>query len=915
MNRFRRPIARVEAWLLRLLCLLTLTCGAIAPANACTSGGCVSAGPRLASVNSVNGALLNALLGNLTGSTLALNVGDWNALATGDVSLAKTVSALQASLGVSSPSTALSTSATLAQVIGAAATAATNENQTSVAAALNALKVPLSLVGGSIKLGDLLVSDGILGNTRLNALELATGALQLYNARNVLTTPSPIVVSGTNLGIPGLASQVSISAQVVEPPVFVCGPVGSTFHTATVRLKLGIELLTLNLDATLLKAIPLVSTASAQVAHLDLYVEVAHADGVISSLNAVANAFTVQATPGVASLYLGLMSDSVFFNRSHPINVATDLGWSTIGSVTIGAVSVAILAKAAATGTAVSASNLSFTGPYPQSYTISAGGAFATTLISSLVGNLQLSLGSGLGTTLTAAVSAVLQPLVQVLLPTVLQPLVDGLINPLLELLGVGLGEAIVNSGGTVLACSVSGTVYEDANHSAKLEYGETGSGATLYAKLVPSAQPTGPATAVATVDPTTGAYSFTGITAQASYLVVINGSSAAAQVTPAAPGGWVATETPSLSLATTLATTDLAGQRFGLYHGSKLAGTVFKDNGIGSGTANNGLVDGTEKGVVGMTVKLVNAAGTTTYDTTTSGDSGGYTVWAPFAAGNIAMKVVQTLGAHWIAVSGAAGTTAGSYAQATATVSFTQASGSNYTGVNFGVVPANRFEPDGQQQVIPGQVAFFTHSFTAGSAGQVTVSAAGTGAAGWSTVLYADANCNGKIDGADAVTTTMSVVADQKVCVVAKVATPASVQYGAQYSVALTAHFAYANNTLASDHLRGDLVTVGNTTDSGLRLVKSVDKATAATGDTITYTVTYVNQSDAAITALKVQDATPAYTVFASTACGAVPNAQISCAVSQAPAVGASGRIEWSFTGSLSAGGTGTVTFRVLLQ
>jgi uncharacterized repeat protein (TIGR01451 family) len=902
-------------WLLSLACALALWLAGAGPAaaGACTAGACVSAGPRLASVSTTNSVLLNALIGNLTGTSLNLSVADWNSLATGSLSLASTLNALQAGVGASTPSTALTSNATLAQVLTAAATAATGEGKTSLALALNDLQVPLSLLGGTIRLGDLLTTDGALSSTHIDALELVTGVIQLYNMKNVLTTPSPLTLSGAALGLSGVATSVTLAAQVVEPPVYVCGPAGSTFHSAAIRVKLGIDLVAVTLDNTLLKLIPFVATASAQIAHLDLYVEIAQGSGVITGVNAVSNAFSVQATPGVASLYLGLMSDSVFFNRAHVLNPSTDLSWSTIGAVTINSLSVSILAKGYATGTAASASNLNFTGPYPQGYTVSAGASFVSTLLSSLAGSLQLSLTAGLGA-LQTVVTATLLPLVQVAIPIIVQPLVDGLINPLLELLGIGLGEIDVNAEGTTLSCTLAGSVYADTNHSAKMDPGETGTGVALYAKLVLASAPTGPALSLATVDPTSGAYSFSAIS-PASYLVVINGSSSSSQVTPAPPGGWIGTEAPTQSLAVSVTTANLVALNFGLYHGSSLSGVVFKDNGSGGGTANNGIRDGTEIALVGSAVKVTDATGTTVYDSNTSGNAGAYTLWIPSTASG-SLKVTHTPVATWIPVSGNAGTTAGAFALASVSVSFTQVIGSVYSGVSFGDVPANQLQPDGQQQMLPGTVAYFSHSFSAGTAGQVGFATLGTGGAGWTNVLYLDANCNGLIDSGELpLSTTISVVADQKVCLIVKVAAPASAPYNSQYAVALTAHFVYANNTLTGDLQRGDTANVGSATDSGLRLNKVVDKATAASGDTITYTMTYTNQSDAALSSLKILDSTPAYTVFASAACGTLPNAQISCAVTASPTVGGTGHLEWTFTGTLSAGASGTVIFSVLLQ
>ena len=66
----------------------------------------------------------------------------------------------------------------------------------------------------------------------------------------------------------------------------------------------------------------------------------------------------------------------------------------------------------------------------------------------------------------------------------------------------------------------------------------------------------------------------------------------------------------------------------FGLWHGGKLSGTVFKDAGTGGGTANNGVRDGGETGLPGVTVRLTNSTGTTTHDTAVTDGAGSYTLW-----------------------------------------------------------------------------------------------------------------------------------------------------------------------------------------------------------------------------------------------------------------------------------------------
>jgi uncharacterized repeat protein (TIGR01451 family) len=887
-------------------------------AQACTSGGCISAGPRLASVSSTRGPLLNALLGGLTGSTVNLTVADWNTLATSDVSLLKTVNALQNTLNVSTPSSALNTNATVAQIIGAMATAAQQEGQTSLAASLNSLAPQLS-VSSPIKLGDLLVSDGVLGTTRINALNLVTGTVQLYNTKNVLTTPTPIGISGTALGLSGILNNVSLSVQVVEPPVYVCGPVGSTFHTASIRVKLDLDLVTLTGDSSLLNALPGVSGAVVKVLQLGLYLEIARADGTLTAVDAINNALTVQVTPGVADLYLGTMSDSVFFNRSHVLNAATDLGYANIGTLKVGVVTVSLLAKSSARGQAPSASQLSFTGAGLQTRTAYSGAAFTTNLLSSLITNLQVSITPSLGL-LDAVVLPVLKTVVGVTVSPILGTVLSSVVDPLLELIGVRLGEVDVTSGGAILMCSITGTVYNDANHSTRQDNGETGTGVTLYAKLISTATPS-VAISVVSVNTTTGSYQFTSVLPDA-YNIVIGTTNSTSVVTPAAPSGWIATEVPTLSRSLTMSGLDLAGQTFGIYHGSQITGIVFKDNGVGTGgIAHNGIKDGTETFILGSTVKITDATGSTVFDTTRSDATGDYTLWVPYTSGAIPLKVTQATQPNdpaWVPVSGSVGNTAGTYTLATNTLGFTNVIGTIYTGANFGDVAPNRFETDGQQTIAAGTVALFSHAFTSGTSGQITLTPTASLAAstGWSNTLHIDANCNGQLDAGDAIITApISAVVDQKICIIAKVFAPVTAPNNTEYTLSLSASFAYSNISLTNAIQRQDLTLVGTPTESGLKLVKTVDKNTASSGEVIVYTIAYTNNSKATVSALKINDATPSYTVFASAACGTLPTGITACNVTTAPAVNAKGALEWTFTGALSSGASGSVQFSVKVE
>ena len=409
----------------------------------CSGGPCVGAGPRLASVDSSRSVLLNALLGNLLGTNVSLTVADWNAIAQGDVNLASFLNALQTQVGVSSPSQALNANATLAQIVSAMAVAAQADGNTALVSALNTVQPQVGGLSGAIRLGDLLtvsLPNGALSSVRLNALDLVTGAIQLYNYRNVLTTPSPITISGSAIGLGSVINSVQLYAQVIEPPVYTCGPAGTQFHTAAVRVKLNVDLVDLQPNASALNAPPTITGASVKIAQIQLYVEVARAEGVISAVDTISHAVTIQATPGVADLYLGTISDSVFFNRAHMLDASTDLDYSTIGTLSVNVTTVNIQAKSYARGQAPFTNTLFFTGPYPQTQTASTSAAFVSNLVDSLVSNLSLRLSPSLGA-LDVLILPTLKTIVSGSITPALNSILTGLVDPLLELLGIRLGE------------------------------------------------------------------------------------------------------------------------------------------------------------------------------------------------------------------------------------------------------------------------------------------------------------------------------------------------------------------------------------------------------------------------------------------------------------------------------------------
>ena len=468
---------------------------------------------------------------------------------------------------------------------------------------------------------------------------------------------------------------------------------------------------------------------------------------------------------------------------------------------------------------------------------------------------------------------------------------------------------------------AVSGYVYNDANQNGFRDTSEVGTGLTLYTKIFPTTTPTGPAIQAVAINPATGFYSFSNISV-GTYVIIVDDNNTLSDVAPNIPSGWTGVESPvQIRNNIPVNNTPVVNQNFGLIQAVTLKGTVFKDTGVSGGTANDGTKNGAEVGIGSVIVKLTDSSGGTTYSTTTTAGDGTYTLTIPGSVTNgVQLKVVESNLTGYRSVGASVGNTGGTYTRTNDIVAFNFTAGTLYTGVDFGDVPENELLTDGQQSGLPGSILVYSHSFTAGSAGSVTFSSSklSTPAVpGWNSVIYRDNNCNSQIDSGDTpVSGPISVVAEEKICLVVKEFIPAGAPFNAQDQVTIAANFTYVNATpaLSAVATRVDLTTVGTPTTAGLSLLKEVDKASAAPGEVITYTITYVNGSSTALSNIVIFDATPPYTTFFSATNG-VMGAGLDSVNITAPAQGATGPVKWTFGGALAPAATGNVIYKVTIE
>jgi uncharacterized repeat protein (TIGR01451 family) len=500
-------------------------------------------------------------------------------------------------------------------------------------------------------------------------------------------------------------------------------------------------------------------------------------------------------------------------------------------------------------------------------------------------------------------------------------------------------------AAGTPLGCAapvvsrgpvtISGFAYEDSNHNNTRDAGEIGrsfsTGQEHYVKLTTR---TGnvcnfPAIAFATVapSPSLGNFSFANVP-PGDYCLLLQTSSSLATDDRGYPFGYIGTENPTGVIQFTVGGDNLP-QNFGLFRGTQVRGVVFADNGAGGGVANNGQRDGAEAGLAGITV-ILKLAGGAELDRTVSAADGSFTLHQ-VSQSNAPAVITTVLPSGYTATGGTPGTLfSGAYQRPDVTY-LTQSAPRNDTGVSFGMVAPNTLASDGAQTAAPGSVAFYAHTYTAATGGQVTftlANAASPASPTWSQVLYQDGNCNAALEATDPqVAAPITVAAGQKICLIVKQYVPAGAGLNAQNAITLSAAFSYTNASPAlgiSTVVATDLTTVSQIGDLKLnKLVSNVTQAIAAAtsvsakpGDILRYDLTAANTGTKPLSTLVVSDVTPAFTNFVSAACpGVLPAGMTGCALTTQPAVAAKGAVQWTFTGSLGPGAQVTVTYSVKLD
>ncbi|MBN8982502.1 MAG: hypothetical protein J0I29_14685 [Rhizobiales bacterium] len=380
---------------------------------------------------SLNGGLLNALLGGMLGTTLNLSAMDYQSLIDAKIDAFDFMSALatRANLTGVTYDSLLNSNLKVSDVIAAMVTAQTLDNGMNAATtALQSVSLAMAGITKTIT-PSTLISAGPYSTMTVGQkpkTDVTVSAFDMLNATASLANGTNQIAANVNLSLPGIAS-VTLMATVGERPVgtswVTVGSAGATVHTAQTRVFLQIQL---------------VGSGSVSVVNLPVYVEIAAGT---ATLNAVScgypnvNTSSVQlgVSPGIVDAWIGNVTAANMTNFSSPVNPPA------VNIVNLGIIQVSARAHATMANTSPTNVNFSYADIQAQTKKTVNTTGYTSSLTSSLLNDLSLTVALGpLGLPIPG-----IGPLVTSIISGATSS-IDTLLASVLQSLGVGLGQADV---------------------------------------------------------------------------------------------------------------------------------------------------------------------------------------------------------------------------------------------------------------------------------------------------------------------------------------------------------------------------------------------------------------------------------------------------------------------------------------
>ena len=386
-----------------------------------------SIGSRLASLN---GGLLNSVLGSMLGTTLSLSVMDYNALLGARIDAFSFLSALATRISLTGVTydTLLKSNIKIGDILSAALSAQQAANGSGTATtALSTISQASASVTTKIAPGTL-IDAGPYANLIVGVKPKDGVSISLYDllqATAGVANGTNQIAASVNLGLPGIAS-ASLTATIGARPQgsgwIAVGTQGVSVHTAQTRVLLSIQL---------------IGSGSAPLVNLPVYVEVASGTATLNKVtcgypNVNTSSVTLGVTPGIVDAWIGNVTAADLNN----VTTKPNPGPAPLVNL-LGLPIVTGKAHAGMGNTTPVSVNFSYSDITSQTKKTVNTTNFTSSLTGSLLGDLNISvlgLGlaiPGLGGLVTSIISGATSSIDQLLAAT-------------LASLGVGIGQADV---------------------------------------------------------------------------------------------------------------------------------------------------------------------------------------------------------------------------------------------------------------------------------------------------------------------------------------------------------------------------------------------------------------------------------------------------------------------------------------
>ena len=384
------------------------------------------------SLLSVNGGLVNAMLGAMLGTSLSLSVMDYQSLISARIDAFDFMSALATRVNLTGATydSILTSNLKVSDLIAATLSAQQTDNGASSATtALSTISQAVTGLSSKISPSSLIdlgpYNDLTVGQTpktsfSVSALDLLSAIAEVANGTNQIAVPS------LSLGLPGIAS-ISLVATIGERPVgtswLEVGAAGASVHTAQTRILLTVQLL---------------GSGPVAAGNLPIYVEIASGTATLNAItcgypNISSSNVTLGVTPGIVNAWIGGVTPAQLSNFTTQPNPPP----ATL--VNLGLITVTGRANAYMGNTTPTNVNFSYSDIQSNvGHTVTTTN-FTNSLTSSLLGNLSLTVNvaglglpiPGLGATVAGIIGGATSS-------------VDQVIAQLLATLGVQVGSATV---------------------------------------------------------------------------------------------------------------------------------------------------------------------------------------------------------------------------------------------------------------------------------------------------------------------------------------------------------------------------------------------------------------------------------------------------------------------------------------